>query len=280
MKGRNEDVEEDDDMGVRETPRQPVAPTKKLPDEDLLISDMTWTEIQDLMKDRPVAIVPVGAVEAHGPHLPISTDTVIATEMARRGAAKLAEHGVPALILPPITFTVAEFGADFAGTLSIPAETAVALMRDVALGAGKKYRCVAFANLHLEPRHLECLKRAVEEARKAGASVCFADLTKKRWAELLGEDYQRGDHAGAFETSLMMAAAPSMVRERERISLAPTDGLVAAIKKGAKTFVEAGGEDAYHGDPTAASAEDGENYYEALAEALAFSIMEHLGSKA
>jgi creatinine amidohydrolase len=249
-------------------------------DEDILISDMTWTEIQDLMKDRPVGIVPVGAVEAHGPHLPISTDTVIATEMARRGAAKLAEHGVPALILPPVYFTVAEFGAEFAGTISLPPETAVALLRDVAVGAGRKYRCVAFANLHLEPRHLECLKRAVEEARKAGASVCYADLTKKRWAELLGDAYQLGDHAGAFETSLMMAAAPDMVRERERISLAPTDGLVAAIKKGAKTFVEAGGEDAYFGDPTAASAEEGENLYEALVEILRLSVMEHLGSKA
>ena len=241
---------------------------------------IVWTEIDEAMKERPVALVPVGATEAHGPHLPIATDTRIAQEMAKRGAAKLKENGVPCLILPPVEFTVADFGADFAGTLSVPAETAVALMRDVALGAGKKYRCIAFANLHLEPRHLECLKRAVEEARKAGASVCYADITKKRWAELLGEAYQLGDHAGAFETSLMMAAAPEMVRERERISLAPTDGLVAAIKKGAKSFVEAGGDDAYHGDPTAASAEDGENYYEALAEALAFSIMEHLGSKA
>jgi creatinine amidohydrolase/Fe(II)-dependent formamide hydrolase-like protein len=60
-----------------------------------------------------------------------------------------------------------------------------------------------------------------------------------------------------------------MVRERERISLPPTDGLLAAIKRGAKTFAEAGG--AYFGDPTAASAEEGENL---------LSVMEHLGSKA
>jgi hypothetical protein len=71
-----------------------------------------------------------------------------------------------------------------------------------------------------------------------------------------------------------------MVRERERISLAPTDGLVGAIKKGAKSFAEAGGEDAYFGDPTAASIEDGESYFEVLAEILSVSVMEHLGSKA
>ena len=46
---------------------------------------MTWTEVDEAMKDRPVAILPVGAIEAHGPHLPLTTDTVIATEMAKRG---------------------------------------------------------------------------------------------------------------------------------------------------------------------------------------------------
>jgi hypothetical protein len=58
------------------------------------------------------------------------------------------------------------------------------------------------------------------------------------------------------------------------------DGLMAAMKKGAKTFAEAGGEDAYFGDPTAASSEDGETYFEALAEIVRLSVMEHLGSKA
>ena len=80
----------------------------------------------------------------------------------------------------------------------------------------------------------------------------------------------------------MMAAAPDLVRERERISLAPTpgDGLVAAIKKGAKNFVDAGGEDAYVGDPTAASAEEGDTIFEGLVECLSVTVTEHLGSKA
>jgi creatinine amidohydrolase len=279
MKGRNEELEEDDDT-VERAPRREVRTASAAVPDDILVPEMTWTEIQDALKDRPVAIVPVGPTEAHGPHLPVSTDSVLATEMARRGAAKLLEHGVPSLIMPAVAFTVADYGADFPGTLSLPPETTVALLRDVALAAGKKYRAVAFANVNMEPRHLECLKKGIEEARKAGASVCYADLTKKRWAELLGDDFAKGDHGGAFETSLMMAAAPEMVRERERISLAPMESLSAAFKKGAKNFTEAGGEDAYFGDPTAASAEDGEGYFEALAEALAWSIMEHLGSKA
>lgn len=248
--------------------------------EHIVMSEMTWTEVDEALKDRPVALLPVGAVEAHGPHLPLNADTVIATEMARRGAAKLKEHGIQALIVPPVYFTVADFGADFAGTISLPAETATALLRDVSVAVAKRFRCVAFVNIHLEPRHIECLKAAVEEARKAGASVCYADLTKKRWAESMGPVFQMGDHAGAWETSLMLAAAPALVRERERISLAPIEGLMPGLKRGAKTFVEAGGDEAYFGDPTAASAEDGEAYFEALSEVLCLSVMEHLGSKA
>jgi len=245
-----------------------------------VIPEMTWTEIDETMKkERPVALLPVGATEAHGPHLPVSTDTVIAVEMAKRGAAKLKEHGVPSLVLPPVTFTVAEYGADFPGTISISPETSVALLRDVCAAAAKRFRAVALVNIHLEPRHVECLKKVVDESNKAGVSVCFPDITKKRWVETLGEAFKEGDHGGAFETSLMMAAAPDMVRERERISLPPVEGLMAAIKKGAKTFAEAGSEDAYFGDPTAASAEDGENLYEALVEILRLSVMEHLGSK-
>jgi creatinine amidohydrolase len=249
--------------------------------DNIVLPELTWTEVEATLKDRPVALLPVGATEAHGPHLPLATDTVIAQEMARRGAAKLKENGVSCLIMPPVAFSVADFGADFAGTLSISPETSVALLKDVCLTAGKRFRAVALVNLHLEPRHVECVKKAVEEARKAGVNACHVDITKKRWVDNLGEAFKAGDHAGAFETSLMMAAAPAMVRDHERISLAPVEGgLVAAIKKGAKTFVEAGGEDAYFGDPTAASAEEGDNLFDALADILSLSVMEALGSKA
>lgn len=248
--------------------------------EKLVMSEMTWTEVDEALKDRPVALLPVGSVEAHGPHLPLDTDTLIATEVARRGAKKLAAQSIRALILPPVVFTVADFGADFAGTLSLPAETAKALLRDVCVAAAKRFRCVALVNIHHEPAHMECARKAVEEATAAGASVCLIDFTRKRWAQMLGEAFLKGDHAGAWETSLVMAAAPERVRERERISLAPADGLMPALKRGAKTFLEAGGEDAYFGDPTAASSEEGESTYEVLGKVLSVTVMEQLGSKA
>ena len=92
--------------------------------DNIVMPEMTWTEVDEAMKDRPVALLPVGATEAHGPHLPLAhrhRDRHRDGE-ARRGQAEGA-RGDPSLILPPVAFTVAEFGADFAGTLSVPAET-------------------------------------------------------------------------------------------------------------------------------------------------------------
>jgi creatinine amidohydrolase len=248
--------------------------------ENVLMPEMSWTEIELALKDRPIALLPVGNTEAHGPHLPVATDTVIAIEMARRTALRLKQRSLHALIAPPITFCVSELGAAFPGTVSLPPDTAVALVRDVCVSLSKQFRAVALVNVNQEPANLETLKRAAEECKKAGASVCFTDLQKKRWVERLGAAFSAGDHAGSFETSLMLACAGATVREKERISLPPMDALGPALKKGAKSFAEAGGEDAYFGDPTAASVEEGEAHFTTLADILTLSIMEYLGSKA
>jgi len=248
--------------------------------ENVLMTEMTWTEIEHALEGRPIALLPVGTTEAHGPHLPITTDTLIAVEMARRTVAKLKQKGLHALIAPPVTFSVSQLGAEFPGTVSVSPETATATVRDVTLSLGKKFRAVALVNVNQEPANLEALKKGAEESKKAGGGACFTDFTKKRWCDRLGKDFNAGDHGGAFETSLMMASARDQVREKERISLPPMDPLGPALKKGATTFADAGGEDAYFGDPTAASAEDGEAYFETLADILTLSIMEYLGAKA
>jgi creatinine amidohydrolase len=248
--------------------------------DNVLMPEMSWTEVEQYLKDRPIALLPVGNTEAHGPHLPIATDTVIAVELARRTAVRLKQRSLHALIAPPVTFSVSELGTAFPGTISLPPDTAVALVRDLCLSLAKQFRAVALVNVNQEPANLDALKRGAEEAKKAGASVCLTDFQKKRWVDRLGAAFSAGDHAGSFETSLMLACAGGSVREKERISVAPMDGLAGALKKGAKSFAEAGGEDAYFGDPTAASVEEGETHFATLADILTLSIMEHLGSKA
>jgi creatinine amidohydrolase len=248
--------------------------------ENDLIAEMSWTEVEEALKDRPVAILPIGSMQAHGPHLPVSTHTIIAVAASRQAAAKLRSKRIAALVLPPVSFSVSELSADFAGTVSLSTETLKTLLVEICLSTIKRFRAIVLVNLQREPGQVECVKKAAEAVKKAGISVCWTDLTKKRWIESLGETFAAGDHAGAFETSIMMTVSPERVRDAVRRSLPPVEGFFAAIKRGAKTFVEAGSEDAYFGDPTAASAEDGEGNLDALAEIVAVTTMEHLGSKA
>jgi creatinine amidohydrolase len=248
--------------------------------ENIVLAEMTWPEVQEATEDRKaVALVPLGATEAHGPHLPLATATYLAIDASKRAARKLKGHGVRAVVFPNISYSVSERSADFPGTLCLSRPTALAFLKEVAQTAARSFRAVAFVNTHLDTAHLEVLKQVVEESKKAGLSACFVDLTRKRWSQQLGEAFQKGDHAGAFETSAMMALNLPLVREHERISIPPMDGLAAALKKGAKTFREAGGDDAYFGDPGAATIEDGENILEQLAEITSISVMEHLASK-
>ena len=96
------------------------------------LAAMTWEEARDAAGPGSVAILPVGAVEAHGPHLPLETDVIIAQAMARSGAARLAARGPRAVVLPPLTYTAAAFAQGFAGTISLRPETVTATVLDIA----------------------------------------------------------------------------------------------------------------------------------------------------
>jgi creatinine amidohydrolase len=248
--------------------------------DNVLLSEMTWADIDEAMGERPVALLPLGSTQAEGPHLPVSAQTTIACEAALRGAAKLKARRIPALVLPPVPYSVSDLTAEFAGTVSLRPETVTALLRDICLATAKRFRAVMIVHLCLDRRLADAVKLAIEEAHKAGVNVCQTDFGKKRWAEPLGESFARGEHAGTFTTSIMMAVAPGRVRDSVRISLPPVDGPQAALKKGARSLAEAGAEDGYIGDPTAADTEEGEAHIEALAEAVAVMTMEFLGSKA
>lgn len=127
------------------------------------LAEMTWEEVAALDRERTVAILPVGAIEAHGPHLPLETDLTIAEAMARAGAERLARAGRPAVILPPLAYTAAPFAAAFPGTIPVRPETTTALVVDIAHAlAAHGFAALALANAHLDPTHLAALHTAVE----------------------------------------------------------------------------------------------------------------------
>ncbi len=235
-------------------------------------STLPWTDLRDEVEQRPIVLLPVGATEAHGPHLPVSTDVIISQEIARRAAWKLDDEGNSALVLPPISYSVTECAREFVGTITVRPETAKALLVDIARslhaqGAGG----LVLVNSHLDPGHLAVLTAAVEEVRNTVRLPCCAPSPiSRRWGRQLGDEFRKGDcHAGAYETSLVLAARPEVVREDLRKGLAPRWlGLAEKLKSGVGTFRAMGADEAYFGDPASASAEEGMRLYEVLSEMI------------
>jgi creatinine amidohydrolase len=242
--------------------------------------DLTWTEARDTFKRGLVVILPIGSTEAHGPHSPLATDVIISEEMSRRAAEKLSARGIETLVLPALPYSVTDFSAEFAGTISIRKETAAALIHDICMSLyGQGARLIAIANSHLEPEHIASINDAIEAVKQeTGLTVAFPDKRKRRWAAMLSEEFRRGDcHAGSYETSLVMAARPELVREGTRQSLERVPISIAEkIREGATNFTEAGGTDAYFGDPRAASGEEGEAMYQALSDMMVTAVLEAL----
>jgi creatinine amidohydrolase len=221
-----------------------------------------------------VPILPVGAIEAHGPHLALGTDVVIAEAMARRGAEILAERGFSVIVMPPLPYTVAAFAVGFRGTISVRPTTLTALVSDLIDSLARHgFPGIALANAHLDPAHLEALHAAADSAP---IPVAFPDLTRKPWATRLGDEFRSGAcHAGRFEGSIVLAERPEWVRSEKARALPALDvSLSGSIRAGKRSFEEAGLPDAYCGDPAAATLEEGRERIEALGTILADAVVE------
>ncbi len=226
------------------------------------LAEMTWHEVRDLIGSRTAAIQPVGAIEAHGPHLPLATDVIIAEAMAREGARRLSRRGWQALILPAISYTTAGFARSFPGTIDIDSRSIEGQVTDLAASLARAgIGTMVLANSHFDPGHLQALHNAARRVEQAGVPrLVFPDLTRKPWGGRLTEEFRSGAcHAGQYETSIVIDARPELVRETVRVGLrARMVSLSQAIADGVTSFEEAGGSEAYFGDPASASLAEGQ----------------------
>jgi creatinine amidohydrolase len=244
------------------------------------LSAMSWEAVAALDPAGLVAILPVGALEAHGPHLPLETDVIIARAMARAAAAALSDDGRDVLLLPALHYAPAPFARGFPGTVPIRPETLTALVADIGRGlAGHGVRTLAVANAHLDPAHLAAVHQAGAMLTDAGLAWVFPDLTRRALAERLTPEFRSGAcHAGRFETSIVLAERPELVDDAARRELPPFDrSLSAAIREGKQSFEEIGGDRAYFGDPAAATAEEGVATIRELGAILAEAVRARAG---
>lgn len=234
-----------------------------------MLAELTFEEVASLCATgRAVAIVPVGSVEPHGPHLPLATDTTISETCAKRAVPELAKHGVPAVVAPSVPYGVTDYAQGFAGAVGVPAAALTAMLRAIAeslLATGFAHVC--FVNNHLEPAHDAAVRAATEGLR---ASVA-CPLTR-RWGRTLSDEFKRGDcHAGRYETSLVLAAGGRVGDTNlPAVGLSLSD----AIRAGKSTFREIGMDRAYTGAPAEATREEGDALYDRLVTMVVTTVLE------
>ena len=223
------------------------------------LAEMTSPRLEALRD--PVALWPVGAVEPHGPHAPLGTDTLISVGMCERAAARLDN----AVVLPPLPFGVTRYGAAFAGAIGISEATLRAVVLDVATSIAQQgFRRLVIVNNHFEPEQVATLRAAATDA-----GALYLDLVRRRNAQRLTDEFRRGScHAGRYETSLVLADAPQLV-DSEAASLPSNEvDMPAAMAAGRTDFVAMGMDRAYCGAPAEASAEEGRATFETLTDML------------
>ena len=239
------------------------------------LGDLPYPEVAALLA-RPgpkVAILPVGSTEAHGPHLPLATDSILSEGMAEAGAAELARRGVAALVLPPTHYAVTEWARGFAGSTSIAPEVAISMLLGTCTAVkAMGFDRVVIVSAHLEPGHIAALREVTRRYQAAlGEPLVFPDKTRRHNAARLTPEFQSGScHAGQYETSLVLALRPDLVRQGLAAALPRRDvPLAEHIRAGADGFLACGMDQAYCGAPAEASADEGRRTLAALADLIA-----------
>ena len=209
-----------------------------------------------------VHLLPLGATEPHGPHAPLSTDTLISVGICERAAKRLRGE-IDVLVLPALPYGVTRYGADFPGAVSIGEETLRSLVTEIAANVDR----LVLVNSHFEPAQVQTLR---------GTGLPLLDLTRRANAERLTEEFRSGScHAGRYETSLVLADRPELVkRDRMEALEAKIVDMPAAIAEGRTDFVSMGMTGAYCGSPAEASAEEGEQTFETLTDMLVELVRE------
>ncbi len=231
-----------------------------------------------------IALVPVGSTEPHGPHLGLATDVLISAAACMRACELLEKRGtMVGVIAPAVPYGVTDCATGFSGAVSVPAAVLTGYLNaivDGLLASGIRHVCLV--NNHLEPEQ-DAAVRAVLEGRDETArkKVSVACPLTKKWARTLSAEFKSGQcHAGRYETSIMMAAAPELVNEplRVRLPVVPIS-LSDKLRDGVTTFEAMGMEAAYAGDPAAASIAEGEQQIQRLGEMVVGEVLEALGVK-
>jgi creatinine amidohydrolase len=242
----------------------------------LFLERMTWPEVQaEVEGGRDTVVAPLGAVEQHGPHLPLGTDAMFGDEIGRAAAERLN-----AFLAPTIPVGCSHHHLAFAGTISLEEETYYRVVGDIV----KALASHGFKRIVLLPTHGGNFRPLGEALARLGPLegvkvIAFTDVgvlasaMMATGAELGITAAEGGIHAGEWETSMMLALRPELVRMERADS-----GYVGDLASGMQRFFSEGvhvlADNGVFGDPRRASAAAGKKYIERLVDQVVRTVEE------
>ena len=244
----------------------------------LLFEELTRVQLRQIAPST-LAILPVGATEQHGPHLPTGTDAMHAEYVARAAAARIADR-TPVVVTPTLTFGSSPHHLPFGATLSLTSQTFSSVLHDLGtslIGAG--FRQIFILNGHggnheliqIAARDL-ALAHPVSVAAGSWWSIAWDMLT----ASGACETGRLPGHAGAFETSVVLALRPELVHEprphRDHFPASDPRGYATAYRTEIHdAWLKI---DGYSDSPDRGTTEQGKHYLELAVVAVADALLE------
>ena len=231
------------------------------------LTDLTWPKVQALSKDTPV-VFPVAALEQHGRHLPVFTDSLLAGEIIRRAAEKLGDR---VLFAPLMWLGNSDHHIDFPGTLSAPPRTYLDLLAgllDNFIRYG--FKRLVFINGHGGndvPGRQTVFEVRQRHRERNDLLLLFATYWKLGGKpETVRSDFkqQQMGHACEWETSMILRMAPHLVGDFKQ---APNVEFGEAFEPAARGWITKDRSEPGHiGYPSAASSEKGETLFQVFSE--------------
>jgi len=219
------------------------------------MDDLPWTDVASHLRGDPRVLLPVGSTLQHGPHLPLSTDSVIASRLAD---ALSARHGV--LVAPTLPYgVVSSVEQEYAGSASVDRKTLHRSLNQL-IGVWERQGVEEFVLLtaHGHGPHIAAIATVVSERSR----VRSVDIHSVNLEEFL-EGRAGTQHGGELETSLMLHLAPELVRT-DRIADAPLEPAEERKRVVGEEPVPERGSPGVVGTPSLASPEKGRRVFEHL----------------
>ena len=179
---------------------------------EMIMEEMTMTEFEKGLEKTRTVIIPVGTVEEHGPHLPLSTDTIQAVELAKRVAQRMN-----VFIAPPLHYGFCRSTRCHPGTISVSTGALREMIRDIVKSFHLQgLRSFVILSGHAGGIHIAALNEVGEELLEELREISIAVLSAIDLFPDKGDlvETEGDSHAGEVETSMMLSVRPELVKGR------------------------------------------------------------------